>query len=164
MLFKLFNYLKFKYYLWRQERELNKEFSRTVLTDKTNFQLVQDSIKYSYAEGIAQIKKKINNQAQIAGHVKAVENTQDIVSLAEYEDEQRKSVIDTLKKSYVFTREKPQDKMVADRINQYYELQKFNEERELIKAIKKARKEGNEVLANELERDWTTRYKRTTSH
>lgn len=161
---KLINYIKFKYYLWQQERELNKEFNSTSLRNNINLQLVQDSVKYSYSEGIAQIKKKINDQAQIAGHVKAIENTKDIIKLAEYEDPTRKLLIQQLKDSYVYYKEKTQDKMIDKRINHYYDLQKFNEEREIIKAIKKARKEGDEVLAKQLEQEWTTTYRRTTTH
>jgi hypothetical protein len=124
---------------------------------------LQDSIQHAYLEGLSRVKKKINSRAENGGFEEVLREG-DIMALAEDEDAKRKEFIASLKQLYVYETEKPQEKMIDDRINHYYELQRYNEERALIKEIKRARKLGDDKLATKLQKDWESTYGRSAAH
>lgn len=156
---KVWNYIKLKYFFWNQERQLNKEVRRTVLAVNALRREEQDAIKYAYTEGLAQVSKKVGDIK-----VKQLEELGDVVRFAEKESKESRTQAEILKDIFVYKTEKAKEAMISDRIEQYYELQNYNEGRQIIKDIKKARKEGNDKLAKELEAQWATKYRRITTH
>lgn len=156
MFANLWNSIKLKYFFWQQERQLKKEVNRTVLAVNVLRQQEQDTIKYSYTEGLAQVRKKLGNI-----RVKKLSEVGDIINFAEKDKNKQ---IELVKDLFVYKTEKESSAMIADRINQYYELQNYNQGRQLIKDIKKARKEGNDKLAKQLETEWAEKYRRSTTH
>ena len=88
MFANLWNSIKLKYFFWQQERQLKKEVNRTVLAVNVLRQQEQDTIKYSYTEGLAQVRKKLGNI-----RVKKLSEVGDIINFAE-KDKNKQIYID----------------------------------------------------------------------
>lgn len=156
----LISNLRLRYTIFQTERNVAKDFDSAVTIRKQTNDIIQDSIKYAYAQGIGQIKKKINQSAVAGGHHQLLSAIGDnVLHLAEGEDESSKHTAKTLREVFVYSQEKPKEDMINNRIDHYYQLQTYNEERQLIKAIKVARKEGDNDRAQQLEADWNRKYR-----
>jgi hypothetical protein len=152
--------LRLRYTIFRTEQSVARDFDSAIHIRKQTNDILQDSIKYAYDQGIGQIKKKINQSAGAGGHHQVLSAIGDnVLHLAEGEDSSSKNTAKTLRDVFVYSQEKPKEAMIDDRIDHYYQLQNYNEERQLIKAIKVARKEGDNDRAQQLEADWNRKYR-----
>ena len=151
----------FNFLLWWDRIKFEQDLK---INYSSKNKVVLSAKQVAYEEGIKTIKQRIGSLVEIKSkdeYEKVLSEVKELISLARYENKDA----DYLYKLYV---KKDRDihnntdkaKMVETRINHYKELQKFNEERELIKQIKKAKKEGDINLSKELEKQWTKKYGR----
>ena len=132
----LINFIKNKYKSWKAERELNKEIDRTVMRVNDLFLQAkeeQNAVKSMYQEGLNRVAKKVNR-------VVDTKNVENVISLAEDDDINKKKQLDSLKEIFIYKQEKPKNDMIEDRISQYYELQNHIIKR---KELRKRRKDLN---------------------
>lgn len=152
MIKKLFSKIKLWLELRQQAKALDKYFqvSQELFP---NDHIRQDNANYLYQEGLSKVKKIINSKASLLGYEKVLSG-EELTELAKYDDPEKEEWTKQLKRIYVYSKERPKKEMISNRIQQYYDLQKNIEERKLLRGIRKAKNEGNEKLARELEEQW----------
>lgn len=158
--------LYFDFLLWIDRKKFEKERYYEKAADH---RIVYNATKAAYTEGLKRVKDKVRNNIKagaVGDNERFMEETGELLHLAK--NEHTSAHAETLKLFIKKDKDikNPTDmaRMVDQRINDYYELQRFNEERALIKAIKKAKKENNLDLANQLEKQWSEKYGRSLGH
>lgn len=157
--------LYFEFLLWRDRQ--NDRASLRYLTPKEIQQIVR---QYSIlGEGVKEVKGKVNKLVESRTkeeYDKVLREIEDMVSLAERDTEDPKAQFVTFLKSRMDLT--PSDiksvtdraKMVERRINDMKELQDHKVKRDLIKSIRKAKKDNNLELADKLEQEFKEKYGR----
>lgn len=144
----------------RLEQELNKYLNSI---GGSEFEVVQDANQYKLAQAVAKIKRAVNERVKTQGdYHKVLSDVSDLALLSNssYEISKVKAILYRMhvKKGLDIANEKDKEQMIESRINDYYELQRYNEERALLKAIKKAKKDNNKELQQQLTEEWKHKY------
>ena len=117
-------------------------------------------------EGVTAIKKIVNSRASNAvAYHEELSKIEDLTVFADRPDTGPQAQYSRMFKESEQTK-KTKDietaldhaKMIDQRINDYTELQAYNKKRQLLKDMKQAKKEGNIVLFNKLEKEWNGTY------
>lgn len=156
--------LFFEFLLWLDRRKERKHF----LNYKEVAQIIRE---YSLLdEGMKQIKTKVNSLIVTKSadeYNKLLLEIEDMVTLAERDTNHPKSQLADLLRD-MYTKKGNQDivtltdraKMVDQRIQDMYELQNHVAKRQLLREIRKLRTEGNNEKADELKKEYDTKYGR----
>jgi len=148
---------------WNQKRlERQLDIELRPYTSGT-YEIYQDDTERKYAEGIALVKNKINSMAaggKTIEYDSALRQVEDLIKLGREETSSQRALRKILT-NLASLPEKPRKQMIQERIGHYIELQKYNEERTLIKQIKQARKEQDNQLADKLLEEWKIKYGKT---
>lgn len=146
-----------EFLLTRRNRQFEQEFLSAFSFNRTPTEVVQDSVQQKYQEGLNVLRKKVNDQPEL------ITNTE-LIGLAHEETENQKKLREVMEKIYVnkgqdIKSELDKHQMINRRISDFYSLQRYTEERNLLKQIKQAEKEGKTDLAERLQDDWKQRFR-----
>lgn len=155
----------FSFLLWLDRRKEKKERKLPNFTTK---QIVRQTSQMYYEQGMHQLKTKINSLVKTTSteeYVKALDETQELIKLAELEPEDRNELSELLykiavKKGKDLNTDMDFAKMIDKRINDYRELQRYKVERELLRKIRDAKVSGSLDIAKTLEEEWRSKYGR----
>ena len=141
----------------RKQNRFEEEFAST-FSSRATVELAQDSVMQKYQEGLLVLKSKVKKNDF------NLNEEDELLSLAKEETEEQKKFREVMERIYVNKGQDIKDEvekrqMIDKRIRDFYTLQKYNEERELIKKIKQAVKSGDKDLAERLEHDWKQRFR-----
>ncbi len=159
-----------QWWLEKQALKKHKELEATLngLTVKENVSLYFDSTQHKYQEGISNVKRKINDEVKI----KNFENynlslkNKELIELAKDETVEQANFRRMMEKIFVHKDVDVKDQvekfeMIEKRIDDFYELQRYNEERQLLKNIRSAKRKGDLQLAERLTNDWKQKFRYT---
>lgn len=146
--------------LWHVTRKENKfveEFSGS-FSNRPMIELSQDTVQQKYQEGLHVLKSKVRNGSY------QLETEEELLKLAREETPEQKQFRKVMEQVYIYKGQDVKDdisknKMIDKRIGDYYALQKYNEERELLKQIRQAKKNDDNDLAERLENEWKQRFR-----
>lgn len=134
---------------------------------KNSINIIEDEQDRIYKEALITIKNRIKNEATKFISLEAyLANNPDILRHAKENNEVKEVLRSSwdLRNKDVET-EEDYSKMIETRIEHFKQLQKYNEERLLIKQIKAAKKQGDIITYNNLYKEWKSFYGRTkTKH
>lgn len=156
--------LYFMILLWLDRRPSKKVY----LTPREAAQIIKESSKVT--EGLTTVKRKVNELVKSKNkeeYNSVLKELEDIVKLGEANDPDRAKFIDILKQTYVkkgnidIANNLDKARMLDQKINDMYALQAHIIKRNLLRSIRKQRKEGNEQKAKELEQEFIKKYGRT---
>lgn len=146
-----------EFLLRRKQNQVFKAFDSAWDFNKNQVEIVHDSVQQKYQEGLNTLKKKVNSQPDLV-------TTTELINLAHEETDDQRKLREVREQIYVnriqdIKNEVDKHQMINRRIDDFYTLQTYNEERNLIKQIKEAKKLGKKDLAERLEHDWQQRFR-----
>lgn len=156
--------LWWRFLLWRAtrkvDRDLDKIFDTSINGGSAEYK--EDHNQRQIYEGVRMIKSGIARN----GYSSAFMKGRDLLDLAKSE---KNDTVELMKGVIVASKQdvKTEDdkvKMIDKRINHYYELQKYNEEKALIREIKKAKKIGDISTHDKLMNEWREKYERNSNY
>lgn len=156
--------LFFEFLLWVDSKKAPKQF----LTYKEVAQVIRE---YSLvSEGMNRVKRKVNQlivSKSADEYNKILSDIEDMLDLAEDDTNSEKAIlVNALRQVSVkkgnkdITTLTERAKMVDQRINDMYELQNHVAKRQLLREIRRLRTEGNNEKADELKKEYDTKYGR----
>lgn len=149
----------FKWKNYKLKRLVEKEFSPT-FSFNDGYKIYQNETERKYLEGIYNLKRSINSKVKSKSkdeYHKVLSNAKELISLGTVETKNQKLIRETLT-SICALPEISKKEIINKRIEHYKEFHKYKEQRDLIKRIKQAKKQGDEKLALELEKEWRDNY------
>lgn len=157
-------YLEFL--LWLDEQNNS---DRGVLSTKEVHQIVIQAQQMAYREGMSRMKKRVHELVEAKTteeYKKALQKVENLIDLARTEESDLTNLREALYKAYVRTSGKDisnateHAKMINKRISDYKELHSHQEKRNMLRDIRKLRREGKDSDALELEQQFKERYAR----
>lgn len=165
---------------WWTFRSLEKEFNKEV-DENVNMYYHRDSVseiqedqdvQQKYYNGMALLKRRLRQQLTSNDPLKVMERFKgnkdfyvggDLLALAKGESKEREQLAKGLNQVFVYQGADVKNsadtaKMIDKRINHYSTLQNKTEERELLRKVKKAYREGNMELHGTLMKEWEKKY------
>lgn len=150
-----------RYIVWRETRKIESEIDAVFGHNRftLNTEIIQDETQRQYTEAVIQIKNKLKQLSN--GDLKSyLAKNPEITNLAEKDKDE---VIEIMRKITIASgqdikSEEDKTKMINDRINHYHELQRFNEEKQLLRQIKQAMKAGDKKLHAKLMAEWRQKH------
>jgi hypothetical protein len=154
----LFIALKSKISDWWFEKQLDLKEEVVYSTKCDDFTISEVEHQSKLAEGLLLLKQNVTKQAD-TDLDSFLRNDPNLIRFAEVEDEVKDLIRKTWNTMPVdIVTDADKARMIDKRIAHYYELQKFNEEKALIKRIRKAKKDSDLDLYNKLFDEWKERY------
>lgn len=152
---------KIELLFWWNQRKLERQLDLELrpFAHNEGHEIYQDDTERKYAEGIALVKNKINSMTNKEPwkYDDALKQVEDLISLGTEETPSQRDLRKILT-NLASLPEKPKKQMIQERIGHYVELQKYNEERALIRQIKQAKKDQDNELADKLLEEWKNKY------
>lgn len=119
-------------------------------------------------KGVEEVKKKVNllvNSQTAEEYDKVLNELEDLFKLSDYEDNSSEFRMSQLMRSIQVKKgnkdivtHTDRARMIQDRIGDYKELQDHKLKRDMMREIRKARKEGNAEKVERLENEWKVKY------
>jgi anion-transporting ArsA/GET3 family ATPase len=176
MINKFINRLKLLYYTYKLNRFIDSsiakdDFVRTNPisgtlgssfggSDSHEEQLETDRL---YLEALGKIKKTV--QSKVKSHTKdeyeaVLKEMKDLSTLAAKNPNAATQILKSIyvHKNQDVVDDKDKKHMIDKRINDYYKLQKFNEEKVLLRSIRKAQNQGDLEAVQNLTQQWKEKY------
>ncbi len=177
LLSKAKNWITGKYYeflLWHDNISGNSDVSIGPIFGGSTFkvspevaQAVLELREIAYREGVGKIKHKINTLVKVKTkdeYHRVLSEIEDLIDLARETDPKKIQLMQILRGEVVFTGGKDiktsldKAKMIDRRIGHFKELSTHIESRNMIRAIRKAEREGNKEEALKLQKEWQEKY------